>query len=265
VTANEVDAALARGVKDVGAALVALREDQWFDRKGAQIAAKDLAPTLVAFANAEGGTIVVGLHGGKVQGLNAVVRKINDYRQASIDHTSPPVRTSFEEIRCVNDRGEDDRLLLIRVDPSERVHELKNGDCYLRIGDENRKLNFSQRQELEFDKGPSQYDGMVASGVAMKDLDRVLLGQFAEAAGAKAGHVNLLRARSLLKPSGEVTNAGCLLFGKRPQELFPQAHVRILRFFSASRGTGSRLGLDESGDVRIEGPIPASSRRPLPS
>lgn len=256
MTGNEVDAALARGSKDVGTALLALREDQWFERKGSQIAAKDLASTLVAFANAEGGVVVVGLHDGNVQGLSAVANKINDYRQAPIDYTSPPTRASVEEIACLNSGGEVDRLLVIRVDPSERVHELKNGDCYLRIGDENRRLNFQQRQELEFDKGQSQYDGYVAPGIRMDDLDAELLAQYRRAVGATDGVANLLRARSLLKPSGEVTNAGYLLFGGAPQNLFPQAHVRVLRFLSADRGTGSRLGLDESGDVRVEGPIP---------
>lgn len=67
----------------------------------------------------------------------------------------------------------------------------------------------------------------------------------------------LLKARSLLTRSGEVTNAGYLLFGDHPQQdLFPEAYVRVLKFLSTSRGTGSRLGLDESGDVRVEGPIP---------
>lgn len=254
---NEVDAALlALGPDRVGQALLALHEDQWFERKGAQVAAKDLALPLVAFANAEGGVIVVGLHGGKVQGLKSVASKINDYRQAPIDHTTPPTRAVFEEVVCINDSGQLDKLLVIRVDPSERVHELKNGDCYLRIGDESRKLNFTQRQELEYDKGQSQYDGNVAPGVSLEQLDEELLAQYTDAVGARDMR-GLLRARSLLTLSGEVTNAGYLLFGRHPQQLFPQAYVRVLRFLSTNRGTGSRLGLDDTGDIRIEGPIPS--------
>lgn len=253
---SEVDTALALGSDRVGQALLALPEDQWFERKGAQVAAKDLALPLVAFANAEGGVIVVGLHGGKIQGLKSIASKINEYRQAPIDHTTPPTRAMFEEVACVNDSGQPDKLLVIRVDPSARVHELKNGDCHLRIGDESRKLSFAQRQELEYDKGQSQYDGSVASGVSLEQLDEELLAQYKDT--VKAADVQgLLRARSLLTPAGEVTNAGYLLFGKHPQESFPQAYVRVLRFLSTSRGTGSRLGLDESGDMRIEGPIPS--------
>jgi ATP-dependent DNA helicase RecG len=61
MTANQVDAALAAPSEEVGPMLLGLHEDQWFDRKSVQIVPKDLAPHLVAFANAEGGTIVIGL------------------------------------------------------------------------------------------------------------------------------------------------------------------------------------------------------------
>lgn len=167
MAANEVDAALALSRDQIGPALLALREDQWFERKGAQIEAKALGAPLVAFANAEGGVVIIGVGNSKVQGLNKVASKINEYRQASFDFTNPPVRASFEQIPCVNDDGEPDLVLVIRIDPAERVHELKNGDCYLRIGDETRRLNFAQRQELEFDKGQSQFDGHAATGAAL--------------------------------------------------------------------------------------------------
>lgn len=256
MTANEVGAALALPRDEVGAALLALREDQWFDRKGAQIEAKALGPPLVAFANAEGGVVLVGLSNGKVQGLNKVAPKINQYRQAPFDFTNPPVRASFEQIPCINDEGESDEVLVIRIDPAERVHELKNGDCYLRIGDETRKLTFAQRQELEFDKGQSQFDGHAAPDVNMGDLDARALTDYKRAIGATSDITNLLRARSLLTLTSEITNAGILLFGKNPQSIFPQAHVRVLRFLSNERGTGARLGLEEGSDIRIEGSIP---------
>ncbi|SNQ46084.1 Transcriptional regulator [Frankia canadensis] len=261
VTANRVDAALAAPIDEVGALLLATPEDQWFDRKSSRIAPKDLAVPLVAFANAEGGTIVVGLHGGKVEGLRDAAKKLNDFRQAPIDFTSPPVRARFSQINCRNDGGHLDVLLVVRVDPSERVHELVNGECYLRIGDESQKLGFQARQELEFDKGQAQYDGMPAPGVAVNDLDGAQLQVYREKTGATRTFERLLEARSLLARDGRVTNAGYLLFGAHPQDIFPQAYIRILRFFTVERGTGSRLGLDDSSDIRVEGSIPQSIQR----
>ena len=252
---NQVDAALALPAEETGAALLALPEDQWFDRKSARILPKDLGLPLTAFANAEGGIIVIGLHDGQVEGCRQYSEKINSFRQAAIDFTVPPTRMAVSEVACVNSRGGDDLLFVIRVDPGERVHEIKTGECYLRVGDETRKLSYPQRQELEFDKGQAQYDGLPCSGVTTSDLDELLLEDYRE--GLRASSVNsLMRARNLLTRSGEITNAAYLVFGQRPQDVFPQAYVRVIRFLSAERGTGARFALEEGADRRVEGPIP---------
>ncbi|MEV4167510.1 ATP-binding protein [Nonomuraea dietziae] len=256
MTTNQVDTALSAPPSEVGPLLLALREDQWFDRKSARIQASHLAQPLIAFANAEGGTIIVGLHDGKVEGIRSCGSKINDYRQAPIDYTVPPVRAKFSEVECINERGEQDALLVIRVDPGERVHEAKNGDCFLRIGDESRRLNYHQRMELEFDKGQSQYDGFPAKGVSIRDLDNVLVANYMQRTGTKNTVRKLFQARSLLTRSDQLTNAAYLLFGKHPQDLFPQAYIRVIRFLTLQRGTGSSLGIEEGSDYRIEGAIP---------
>ena len=64
-TINEVEAALAAARSKVGDLLLTAPEDQWFDRKSVLLELRDLAPAIVAFANAEGGTIAIGLHNGK--------------------------------------------------------------------------------------------------------------------------------------------------------------------------------------------------------
>lgn len=256
MSSNEVDSALAAPVEEVGRQLLAAGEDQWFDRKSVQIAPKDLGPPLVAFANAEGGTLVIGLAKGRVEGLKANVAKLNDFRQAPIDFTVPPVRARFEEVRCINDRGQPDTLLVIRVDPGERVHELQNGDCYLRVGDETRKLTYHLRQELEFDKGQSQYDGFPRKDADFDDLDHALVENYRQRTGAKGSARNVFKARSLITRSNELTNAAVLLFGLNPQAYFPQAYIRVIRFLTIQRGTGARLGVEEGSDMRIEGAIP---------
>lgn len=258
---NEVDQALAAPATEVGPRLLAVDEDQWFERKNVRIAPKDLGPPLVAFANAEGGTIVIGLYKGCVQGLKAHAHRLNDFRQAPIDFTNPPVRARLNQVHCVNDRGEQDTLLVIRVEPGERVHELQNGDCYLRVGDESRKLNYHQRQELEFDKGQSQYDGFPADGITFDDLNARIVEGYRVSTGAKGTAKKVFAARSLLTPKQELTNAAYLLFGERPQDLFPQAYVRVIRFLGTQRGTGARLGIEEGSDMRIEGPIPTAIQR----
>lgn len=255
MSVNQVDAALALPAGETGAALLSLPEDQWFDRKSVRVSPKDLGPALSAFANAEGGTIVIGLHDGEIEGCRRHPDKVNSFRQAAIDFTVPPVTMAVSEVACVNSQGDADVLLILQVTPGDRVHEVRSGDCYLRIGDETRKLSFPQRQELEFDKGQSQYDGLPCPGVTMSDLDELFLEDYRQS--IRAGSVSsLMRARYLLTRGGEITNAAYLLFGEHPQNVFPQAQVRVIRFLGDDRGTGARFSMEEGTDRRIEGPIP---------
>jgi ATP-dependent DNA helicase RecG len=256
MTENKLDAALAQPAGETGPALLALPEDQWFDRKSVRVSAKDLGPPLTAFANADGGTIVIGLHNGQVEGCRQHPEKLNSFRQAAIDFTVPPVRMTVDEVACVNSRGQDDVLLVLRVDPGEQVHEVRSGDCYLRIGDETRELRYAQRKELEFDKGDARYDGLPCPGVTMSDLDELFLEDYRQSIGA-SGVDTMMRARNLLTRSGEITNAAYLLFGRHPQDVFPQAQVRVIRFLGTDRGTGTRLAIEEGADRRVEGPIPS--------
>ena len=222
---NEVDAALAAAPAEVGARLLALTEDQWFDRKSAAIAPKDLATALVAFANAEGGIVVVGASNGQVRGLVDARKKINNLRQASVNFTVPPVRVRVREIECVNDDGDPDVLLAVHVDVGERVHELTNGECYLRVGDSSHKLSYVQRQELEFDKGQAQFDGYTAAGASLDDLDSSLVNNYRSRTGASGTTEALLGARGLLDRRGGLTNAAYLLFGQHLQDLL-RSHNR---------------------------------------
>ncbi|MGA4690702.1 ATP-binding protein [Rhodococcus sp. AB351] len=260
MTANGIDRILNSPASERGRTLAAVGEDQWFERKSARVEPKKLAEALVAFANAEGGTVAVGLYNGKVEGTKRWEAKMNDLRQASIDHTTPPVRCDIQSLACVNDEGDVDKILVFRVDPGERVHEMKNGDCFLRVGDESRKLNYTLRRELEFDKGQSIFDGHPISEVTISDLQGPLLENYRDVTGASSDE-SILKARSLLTRDGKVTVAGYLLFSEHPQDEFPEAYIRVVRFLSNERGVGSRLNLDDNADIRIEGPIPTALQR----
>lgn len=221
-------------------------EDQWFDRKSGRIAAKDLAKPLVAFANAEGGYLVVGIHSGKVDGVSE--SKLNDLRQAASDFTEPPVRAHFDQLT------EDGRtVLVISVSPGDLVHRTNTGDVFLRVGDESRKLGYREIQELEFDRGAGPYDGTQA-GVEEDALDWSALEEFTQRIGASSPR-KALEARNLLTRDGQITVAALLLFGRNPQHEFPQAYVRVLRYADVTRRAGAQQTLIEGADLRIEGTL----------
>src|SRR5690349_22995886 len=131
-----VAAALAAPPEQVGAALLGLAEDQWFDRKSIRVSPEKVSHAEIAFANAEGGVIVVGIGDGRVEGISGAPRRVNALVQAAIDLTFPPVRTQWRHVPCVNDGGEPDELLVIEVEPGEVVHANGRDEAFLRVGDE---------------------------------------------------------------------------------------------------------------------------------
>ena len=237
----------------VGVALLRRREDQWFDRKSVRIKPIKLAETLVGMGNAEGGLVVIGLSDDQIEGVDSEPGRVNELRQAHMQHTVPPVRTDATLLPCRNSVGAADHLLLLSVRSGEAVHTLKSDACFLRVGDETRRLSFHQRQELQYDKGFAQFDSTPLRDVGIGDLDRELLEQFSESLSL-ADVDRALNARSILDRHGAVTVGGYLLFARNAQELFPEAYVRVLRYEGVERGTGARQRLVH--DEACAGPIP---------
>lgn len=236
--------------------LVSQKEDQWLERISARTQARTLGDLLVGFANAEGGVLAAGIHDGVVEGVGSSDR-INDWRQAAMDFTRPPVRHSFELLPCTNSRGESDEIAVIEVDVSERVHTTAKGETFLRVGDENRKLGPVEAQELRYDKGESAYDGSAIDGAGLDALDDELVEKFVQSVKASTGRDMALKARGLAtEKDGRLllTVAGLMVLGREPQVHLPEAFMRVLRYRGSSRETGARANVIE--DRRIEGPIP---------
>lgn len=254
-TAGSVEQALQLDPAEVGEALAALPEDQWLERKSAGVSPQTIANLLVGFANAEGGTIIIGLSDdGAVEGIgSAGAKRLANWQRAAVDFTNPPVRCQLRPIDCITDKGESDQLVIIEVESSDKVHANNRDEVFLRIGDRNRKLSFQQRQELLYDKGQASFESSPADRATLDDLDRDLLNSYADRLSHPEAE-RLLSVRGLLNHNDRVTIAAILLFATEPQRWLPEARVRVLRYRGADRGTGARQQL--LSDVRIEGPIP---------
>jgi ATP-dependent DNA helicase RecG len=242
-----VEQALQLPPKEIGAALLDVTESQWFERKGGRISAKKAAETAIAFANAEGGVLVVGASNGVIDGVTP--KLLNDLQQLALDHTEPPVPARVDVVEALDD-GEQKQLIVIRVGVGDHVvHATKADKVFLRVGDENRELSYVQRRELTFDRGQAAYEHTPMDG----QLDDGLVDSYAEAVGA-TDPVRLLRTRGLVLDDDRMTVGCILLFGRHPQAQLPHAHVRVIRHRGTTAQTGSRQQV--LADVRIEGPIP---------
>lgn len=258
MSANDPVAALDGPLTSRAKRLAELPESQWFERKGATVSAEKLAIALVAMANAEGGTVVVGIEDdGTIRGLAGAHVKANALRNVAFDLTTPLVAVELREIDARDDKGNDTYLLAFLVTPGSSVHTLTNGDCYLRIGDRSRKLTFTQQRDLMYDRGQASFEAETIPDANFAELDVRLVARYKKATRTVLTPERLLANQGMLNAHFGVTAAGLLLFGKHPQRVFPNAHVRVLRYASTERGEGTTLSLEAGRDVRCEGPIPA--------
>mgnify|MGYP002774065224 CR=1 FL=1 len=77
------------------------KEDQTYDRKSARKDPKGLSNHIVAFANADGGTLVIGIEDNfEVTGIDDYQNNVNDILRVPFDYCKPSIRVSTESSAC---------------------------------------------------------------------------------------------------------------------------------------------------------------------
>ena len=121
-----------------------VEENKYFDRKSAKIKVSDLADLISAFANAEGGTIVIGISDKtkKVEGINMLdAEKINNFISAPKDCCKPMPNYKEEFLDVINVVGEKDRILLLHIFTSvDQVIRTNSDTTFLRICDRTKEI-----------------------------------------------------------------------------------------------------------------------------
>jgi len=153
--------------------------------------------------------------------------------------TSPAVPIRCLQLACFDDERNRNHLLVLRIESSDRVHSTTRDEVFLRAGDETRRLTFDQRQELLYDKGQASFEHSTLRDETVDRLDQKLLGIYASAVG-HSDPIRLLQARGLVTRDRKVSVGCLLLFGDEPQQHYPEAYVRVMRYRGSERGTGSR-------------------------
>lgn len=201
-------------------------ESQYLDRKSARKKPSELLKHLIAFANADGGQLVIGIEdekqGNIITGFkDARAYPIDEFKKVDREIRDTPLDLSFEEIPVVNHKGEDDLILVISVElSSNRVIAAPNDEVYLRQGDESVKLSYEQRTQLAYDKGQRFFEDEVVPDASLEDIDDSLVQEFKNRFDiSDRSTEEILKARRFLV-NGKLTKAAILLFGNTPLPSF---------------------------------------------
>lgn len=236
-------------------------ENKYFDRKSAKIRVADIAPLISAFANADGGTVVIGISDKQrsLEGINSVGEdKINTFINAPRDYCKPMPRYEYEFIDIVNDKGEPDKLLLLHIEESvDQIIRVNNDTTWLRIGDRTRELRGDDLRNLEYAKSNRHYEDEPNYDAEIDDLSEELLAKYLECVGAKGlPFQQVLKARGFIKRVNDkeyLSNAAVLLFARNIQQFYPNCRIRFLRYDGTYAGVGTKINIIK--DMSIELPL----------
>ena len=235
-----------------------MTESPLFDRKSARIDAKTLAIHLIAFANADGGVIAVGVEDdGTITGIDGYQEHINELLRVPFDYCKPSVQIETELLACTNRDGEPDYILLIEVLQSNELHANQADDVFFRVGDKSKKLNFDERLQLMYAKGTRYFEDTPVPDAAMEDIDLDFVREYTQKRGyRKSPEAYLRENKEFISTQGgtdEVSTAAMLLFGKNPKHYFPRARIRFVRYEGTEAKVGAEMNVIK--DVVFEGRV----------
>ncbi len=233
------------------------KENQKFDRKSAKKDVKEIANHIAGFANADGGTLVIGItDNGKLEGFENYGDKDNDILKSSIQYlkTIPEIKT--EKLNIININGHKDFILLLHIEISHNclIRNVKD-EVYLRRGDSTIKLTDEHIQILKVDRPEISYEDQPVLESNINDIDLDMVNIYAQSIGATNKElVDLLRARRFLvkmKDVEHLTTAGVLLFAKDPTIFFPCSRVRVIKYEGTYMQTGENLNIIKEETFRL--------------
>ena len=237
-------------------------EFQVFDRKSARIDAKALAITIIAFANADGGTIALGVEDdGTLTGVDGHTDHINELLRASFDYCIPSIAISTEYLEVTDVKGAPNHIILMSIPQSIRVHANQADEVYYRVGDKSKKLNFEQRMQLVYAKGEHYYEDAPVNNASWDDLDMTLVDEYVTLIGYSKGAKTYIRENGFIIKKEDyrgceyeaLSGAAVLLFGKNPQRFFQRAQVRVIRYDGVEAKVGTEMNVIK--DEIFTGPI----------
>ena len=236
------------------------KEDQTFDCKSIQIEPKALAIPIVAFANADGGVIAIGVTDKTrtIEGVNQHTEKLNELLRVPFDFCNPSIPVSCSYMPVTDKDGNENRILLMEIPASTYLHTNQADEAYIRVGDKSRKLTFDERVQLMYDKGERSFEDTAVYGATLDDIDMDAVADYAKLVGYGKTPLQYLRENNgfvTTNKNGEenVSTACILLFGKNPQTFFPRARTRFIRYEGIDEKVGAEMNVIK--DVTFEGSI----------
>jgi ATP-dependent DNA helicase RecG len=228
------------------------RTAQGVRRRDVRAVARDVAETLTAMANADGGMLVLGLEDdGTVTGVDYPEDRLDVLRRAPQTHVRPPLKVRLHQAE-LQGKG----IVLFETDWSTEVHQLTDGRYLLRIGDSNMPFPADQIEAIKAGKRRRVAEARFVPEASLADLDESLLAELRERTGLALPAEKLLVHYRLAEPRNGrlvLSLAALLLFGKDPGRWHPRCGIDFVKYEGTERRFGAELNIVKR--QRLEAPL----------
>jgi ATP-dependent DNA helicase RecG len=212
----------------------------------------DIAKTLVAFANADGGELFIGIEDDNtVTGLpysddkNSVILKAPE---SYVLNTTPlPLKRSS----LIDYNGK--KVAYFSVEKGAKyVHVTSKGECFQRKDRESvptapEQIRFVREEEIS-----REYDRQFVDLASVSDLDLELVNSVSQNVFKSMSPEKFLQYLELAEFDGNrlrLRRAALLLFAKHPTKWHPRNQVRILKVKGTEEKTGENFNVEEVGET----------------
>jgi ATP-dependent DNA helicase RecG len=213
-----------------------------------------LAEEMVAFSNALGGLIIIGVRdNGDISGLASEdISRLNTMiSNAASDHVKPPIAPLTQTIKI------SDKILLL-IDIKQGAYKpycTNNGTYITKSGADKRRISQEELLRLFQQSQKLFADELVVQGSSFNDVNKQALTdyyrkRFDENIDQQGIEMNRILENLYLSNSGQLTLAGLLLFGLNPQFIKPSFMVKAVSFVGNElSGTSYRDSEDLTGSL----------------
>src|SRR6266403_2198323 len=216
-------------------ALLARDEGHFFDFKSKDIDGRGLQKIVVAFANADGGEVLVGVGEKKTWNNNPRAwegfdspERANSLLQA-VFTLSPTIPLKYEFLH-----DSKSYVLRIHVEKSGQVHSTSDRKVFVRYGAQSMPMTDPQQiLDLSYAKGASSFEDQVLTNCVPEIVvDSPKTRLFLDGYSPRTDPLDYLANQNLLEPNRWIPRvAGVLLFAENPSALSPnKCGAKVVRY-----------------------------------
>ncbi len=193
---------------------------------------KEAVKTLVAFSWIKGGIVIFGIsNSGKILGVEIGKGTIEELANNIKQKTDPKIYPNINILE-INNKN----IILVEIGKISDEPILFFGRAYKRVGKSTHQLSRDEYKRVIRDLYEQEFDGQVCEKASLKDIDwdfvkNEFIPLYEKISERKVeGEIKeLLESLSCIR-NNKPTNAGILLFGKKPQKFFMNSYIALARY-----------------------------------